>query len=89
VTDKIPQSGSIRFAKEGASMAAMFSNCRLYLRDFLSMNPEIGLVVFEAPLVPKFKSGKTNVTTIRSLIGMAAVVEELLYSPPGCGVIFA
>lgn len=80
VTDKVPQSGSIRFAKEGSSMAAMFSACRLQLRDFLSMNPEIGLVVFEAPLLPMFKTGKTNIKTIRSLVGMAAVVEELLYT---------
>jgi hypothetical protein len=30
--DKVPQSGSIRFAKEGASMAAVFSECRLPMR---------------------------------------------------------
>lgn len=79
-TDKVPQSGSIRFAKEGSSMAAVFSACRLQLRDFLSMNPEIGIVVFEAPLLPMFKGGKTSKSAIRSGIGLAAVVEELLFS---------
>ena len=61
-------------------MAALFSSCRLYLRDFLSMHPEISLVIFESPLLPMFKSGNSNITTIRSLIGMCAVVEELLYT---------
>ncbi len=79
-TDKVPQSGSIRFAREGASLAATLSDCRLQLRDFLSANPEIGLVVFEAPLVPFFKRGKTNINTIRMLMGLCAVVEELLYT---------
>jgi hypothetical protein len=78
--DAIPQSGTIRFAKEGASMAAVFSACRLQLRDFLSMNPEIGLVVFESPMLPMHMLGRTTKGTLRSLIGMAAVVEEMLYT---------
>lgn len=61
-------------------MAAVFSECRLQLRDFLSLNPEIAIVVFEAPMVPMHMIGKTNVNTIRMLIGIAAVVEELLYT---------
>ena len=61
VNDKAPQSGSVRFARDGATMAAVLSACRLQLHDFLSMNPEIGMVVFEAPLVPSFKGGKTSI----------------------------
>lgn len=80
VTDKEPESGSIRFAKEGASMAAVFSACRLYLQDFLTMHPEIGLVVFEAPVNPLVFRGARRPETARHLMGIAAVVEELLYT---------
>jgi hypothetical protein len=78
--DAVPTSGTIRFAREGASMAAVLSNCRLFLRDFLSANPEIGIVVFEAPLVPGFKTGKTTFAATRQLIGLCAVVEEMIYT---------
>jgi hypothetical protein len=78
--DKWPRSGSIQWAKDGASMARIFSECRVQLRDFLSMHPEIKVVVFESPLLPMFKNKNTNFQTTRILIGLCAVVEELLYS---------
>ncbi len=80
VNDKVPESGSVTIASEGASMAKLFSNWRLYLRDFLVMHPDIRTVVFEAPLPPMMKTGTTNITTIRRLMGLCAVTEELLFT---------
>jgi hypothetical protein len=76
--DSVPKSGSLRFAREGASMAAHLVGCRKWLRDFIAVNAT-RLVVFEAPLTPDLMRGRTNIATIRLLIGLAAVVEECLY----------
>lgn len=78
--DKVPTSGSIKIARDDASMAKLFCDWRVYLRDFLLLHPDITLVVFESPLLPFMKQGKTNIDTLRRLIGLAAVTEELLYS---------
>ena len=78
--DNAPLSGSIQIANDSASMAKLFSCWRLYLRDFLALNPEIGVVVFEAPLLPYMKSGQTTINTLRRLIGLCAVTEELLFT---------
>lgn len=75
-----PMCGSLKIANDDASMAKLFCNWRIYLRDFLSLNPEIGIVVFESPLLPFMKQGATSIQAIRRLIGLAAVTEELLYS---------
>lgn len=80
IHDKVPASGSVTLANEGASMGKLFSSWRIYLRDFLSLHPDIRVVVFEAPLVPEQKRGETNISTTRRLIGLAAVTEELLFS---------
>jgi crossover junction endodeoxyribonuclease RuvC len=84
--DTHPESGSVRFAKEGSSLAAVLSGCRLYLRDFLSVHPEVGLVVFESPNVGLHMRGRTNAKSIRMLIGLASVTEELLYTLGGYDV---
>jgi hypothetical protein len=82
-----PVHGSVRFGKEGSSMAAVFSAARNWLDIFLRENPTIQLIVFEAPLLPmQMKWGKTNATAIRQLIGLAAVVEELLFTLTGYDV---
>ncbi|KRQ99251.1 hypothetical protein [Bradyrhizobium valentinum] len=84
--DAVPRSGSIRFAREGASMAAVFSGARQWLADFLAVEKDIQLIVFEGPLTPQQMGGKTNINTIRQLIGLAAVVEELTYTLSGYDV---
>jgi hypothetical protein len=86
VDDTRPLSGSLRFAREGASMGALFSNCRLWLSSFLAANRDIKLIVFEAPMTPQVMAGRTNVDVIRRLIGLTAVVEELTYSLGGYDV---
>ena len=81
-----PVHGSVMFAKDGASMAAVLHGCRSWLRSYLIANPQIQLIVFEAPLLASFKRGKTTNATTRQLIGLCAVVEELLYSLTGYDV---
>ncbi|UQR66190.1 hypothetical protein LRP30_13440 [Bradyrhizobium sp. C-145] len=75
-----PHSGSVRFAREGASMGAVFAGCRQWLNEFLATENDIKLVVFEAPMVPQHMAGRTNAEIIRVLIGLCAVVEEFTYA---------
>src|SRR5262245_23437780 len=74
----VPRSGSIRFARVGASMGAIFSGCAQWLRDFLTVQ-EVSLIVFESPMEPGFMTGKTNASTIRVLMGLPAIVEATVY----------
>ncbi|WP_439372950.1 hypothetical protein [Bradyrhizobium sp. DASA03120] len=75
--DAAPRSGSVRFAREGASMGALFAGCRQWLSDFLATDPDIKLIVFEAPMTPQQMAGRTTADIIRRLSGLCAVVEEL------------
>lgn len=78
INDRTLTSGSVAFGKPGAPPGAIFSRCRSWVADFvLTAKPTI--VVFEQPLVPMFKVGQTNFSTIRILVGLAAIVEEQLY----------
>lgn len=78
--DSAPEFGSIRWAKEGASLAATLSGCRQQLGDFLFQHPGIEMLVFESPMAPLRMKGRTNMNTTRMLIGLCSVVEELIYS---------
>lgn len=71
-----PRSGSVRFAREGASLGAIYTGCRQWLADFLATNPDVRLIVFEAPMAPQHMAGFTTAHIIRVLIGLCAVVEE-------------
>jgi hypothetical protein len=82
VGDRDPLSGSLRFAKPGASLGMVFSTCRAWVRDLVLLHqPDV--IVFESPMTPSHMSGRTNATTIRLLVGLAAVVEEATF---GCDV---
>ncbi len=79
--DPVPYSGSCRFvASEGRALGATFSACRNWLRDMLDVETDIGLIVFEAPMVPQHMDGKTSAHVIRILIGLCAVAEEIAYA---------
>lgn len=80
VHDPAPLCGSIQIAAADASLGRLFSNWRDFLHDFLSANPEIRIVVFEAPMDPTLMHGKRRPGTARKLIGLCAVTEELLYT---------
>jgi crossover junction endodeoxyribonuclease RuvC len=81
-SDAVPRSGSVRFARDGASMGALFAGCRQWLSDFLAAEPDIKLIVFEAPMDPMMFAGARRPETARQLIGLCAIVEECTY---GCG----
>ena len=80
IHDNVPTSGSVTIASEGASMAKLFSNWRQYLRDFLSLHPDVRIVVFEAPLDPTWIKDNRRPEVARRLIGLCAVTEELLFT---------
>lgn len=85
-SNEAPQTGSVQFGRGGSSMAATFAECRRWLKRFLENNPSIEMVVFESPLVPGMMRGKTNISTVRQLIGLVAVVEEFLFDTGGYDV---
>jgi hypothetical protein len=76
--DCVPLSGSIRFAKPGASLGMIFSTCRTWVRDLVLLH-QPNVIVFESPMTPGHMSGRTNATTIRLLIGLTAIVEEATF----------
>jgi hypothetical protein len=76
VLDRTPTFGSVRLAAPGASMGAIFANCRKWLSTF----DGVDIAVFESPMQPSFMSGHTNATTIRILMGIAAIAEEHFFS---------
>jgi crossover junction endodeoxyribonuclease RuvC len=78
-SDARPASGSIRFATPGASLSAVYCGCRQWLSDFVVADPEICLIVFEAPMTPQHMAGFTAAHIIRILIGLCAVTEEFAY----------
>ncbi|MGY8665700.1 hypothetical protein Q3C01_25530 [Bradyrhizobium sp. UFLA05-109] len=84
--DEAPRSGSFRLAREGASMGALFSACRQLLDDLLNIEPDIKLIVFEAPMTPQQMAGRTTADIMRRLSGLCAVVEELACTRGGYDV---
>lgn len=85
-SDATPRSGSVRFAREGASMGVLFAGCRQWLSDFLATDPDIKLIVFEAPMTPQQMAGRTTADIMRRLSGLCAVVEELACTRGGYAV---
>jgi crossover junction endodeoxyribonuclease RuvC len=76
--DCSPLSGSVRFAKPGASLGMVFSTCRTWVRDVALLHqPDV--IVFESPMTPEHMAGRTNAATIRLLVGLAAIVEEACF----------
>lgn len=68
-----PVFGNVRFIKPGGTRAAAYRAFRTWL-DAMPHNPE--LIVYESPAVPVVMSGKTNIDTIRFLVGLAEHLEE-------------
>jgi hypothetical protein len=83
--DARPRSGSVELARAGASMGAVFAACDQWLGAFLDVETAIKLVVFEAPGDPRH-FGPRRPETARILIGLAAIVEGLLYRRGGYDV---
>lgn len=78
LTGERPVSGSIRLAPPGSSHAAVYGAMLAFLGARLSTF-RYRLVVFEAPLDPRWKGAMTNTNTARLLLGLPAVVEAVAY----------
>jgi hypothetical protein len=76
----VPQFSSIRFSKPGTSRAATYRLFRIWLESKWNVRGhQPDLVVFESPAVPSIMAGKTNIDTIKLLIGLAEHLEEWCY----------
>jgi len=73
-----PECGHIRFVKPGEPRAAAYRSFRLWLDLFLSAH-KASIIVFESPALPMVMHGRTNISTIKLLIGLAEHLEEWAY----------
>src|ERR1700756_3284589 len=78
-SDAVPRSGSVRFARDGARMGALFAGCRQWLSGFVFTGGGGKVIVFEAPMDPTMFAGARRPETARQLIGLCAIVEECTY----------
>jgi hypothetical protein len=74
----VPKFGHIRFSTPGSSRAATYRSFRFWLDDFTHHNI-IDLIVYESPAIPSIMAGKTNIDTIKLLMGLAEHLEEWSY----------
>lgn len=73
--------GTVPFADEGASSAAIFAGCFTFIATRLqAFRPRV--IAYEAPLDPR-RLRKTTKATIRQLNGLPAIVEAVAYKM-GC-----
>ena len=72
----VPTFGSIRFIKPGGSRAAAYRAFRAWLEGKWNVrDAQPDLIVYESSNV-QFMGGKTNIDTIKLLIGLAEHLEE-------------
>ena len=74
----VPRFGHQRFAKQGEPRGAAYHRMRLWLDLFCSAH-RVDWVVFEAPIAPLLMTGRTNINTIRLLVGFAENLEAWCY----------
>src|SRR5258705_9300389 len=73
-----PFSGSVRFAKPGASHEAIFAKAAQWMYGAIAEHSP-GLVVWEAPLATSFRRGASNINTTTLLYGLPAVIGAVAY----------
>lgn len=73
--DKPPRFGTVRFGKQGGSRAACYREFRLWIENF-TLPRKIELIVYESPAAPMIMYGRTNIETIKRLIGLCEHLEE-------------
>jgi hypothetical protein len=72
-----PTFGDVRFSKPGSSRAVTYRNFRTWLEErWNQRDAQPDLVVFESPAVPSIMMGRTNIQTIKLLVGLAEHLEE-------------
>ena len=62
-------------AKQGEQRAATYRHFRLWLDLFCSAH-KIKLIVYESPALPMIMQGRTNIETIKLLMGLCENLEE-------------
>ncbi len=73
-----PESGSFRWAGEGASHGAVGWGVIRKVREFIDeRKPDE--IVYESPVSPHFLKGKTNFRTTVALVGIAFAIETAAY----------
>jgi hypothetical protein len=73
----IPIFGHMRFANPGASRATIYRNFRIWLEDrWNERDEQADLIVYESPAVPTIMAGRTNISTIKLLVGLGEHLEE-------------
>lgn len=73
-----PRFGVVKLSGPDATHTELFAKTLEWIALRLSaFRPDI--LVFEAPLAPVMKAGKTNVSTARILMGMPAIIEAVAY----------
>jgi hypothetical protein len=70
-----PSFGHQRFIRPGAGRGKAYRAFRSWL-DAFEAEHRIDLIVFESPAIPSVMSGRTNIDTIKLLIGMCEHLEE-------------
>jgi len=70
--------GEKRFGKAGGERSRAYRNMRLWLDDVFAMYSP-SMVTFESAANPMIMQGKTNINTIKLLIGFTEHVEEYCY----------
>ena len=74
---KPPRFGHLRFGKIGTSRPQLYRNFRTWLDDTWNVRDhQPALVVYESAAIPSLMSGKTNIDTTKTLIGLCEHLEE-------------
>jgi hypothetical protein len=75
---KLPTFGSVRFASQGASHAALFADALSWASsNFKEWKPD--RVVFEAPLPGSFRRGRTTANVAAILNGLPAIMQGVAH----------
>ena len=75
---EVPIFGHLRFVSQGTSRAGLYRAFRSWLDRGDGYQPD--LIVYESSAVPSIMAGKTNIDTIKTLIGLAEHLEEWAYN---------
>jgi len=72
----IPRFGHLRFSKPGSSRAVTYRAFRHWLDENWSGKNLPDVIVYESPAVPSIMAGRTNIETIKLLVGLGELLEE-------------
>jgi hypothetical protein len=74
-----PNSGTVRFAGQGASHEAIFAGALQWMSEACTGWTRPDVIVWEAPLPTSFKGGSTNINTSTLLFGLPAIMGAVAY----------